>query len=114
VCSSDLTRVCNRECSKTRTNACPTTLQDYCTIPAHQNRDACSNGEFANCYQCETTGGYKVCTPLFQSFCTMDAKSPSPCGKEKAMHCDWTGTKCVCPGLPPRWSDNDCRRSDCK
>src|SRR3954463_10416226 len=62
-------RVCNKECSKTKTNPCPTTLQDYCILPTNKKREDCINGEYANCWQCETTGGYKVCTTLFQSFC---------------------------------------------
>jgi len=109
-------RYCHQKCAD-KTADCPTATVDYCARAEYQRQPKCrgAGNEVAPfCYKCEKTAKYKICETERTKFCTPHAADPSPCGGVKQVACDWNGTKCVCPALPPAWdAEAGCPESDC-
>jgi len=109
--------VCDWICG-TRTLPCATTTApaNYCTRAYVKNKADCDaqNRVFGGCYACSIAVNWKICDKSPTNDCTRWGSANQTCGFEKRAGCNWTGTACVCPGLPALFSANGCRERDCK
>jgi hypothetical protein len=109
--------LCDQRCSFT-TNVCPSSASpnDACATTWRTTRRLCldANGVLGGCVACSGSGvNYRICASFPAVSCTNWGAANSNCGLMKKADCNWTGTNCVCPGLPANFSADACNRRDC-
>jgi len=110
--------LCDWDCSTT-TIACPTTtsMKDWCAWPPGFNttRARCDGATkyHGGCWACSANVNYRICQKVPKANCTPQNSAGQTCGFMKRADCNWTGTACVCPGLPAAFSTDGCLARDC-
>jgi hypothetical protein len=112
--------VCDWFCS-TLTLPCyrPASMKDWCAnanlVTTPPQKKYCDSGtRLGGCYACSIGANFTICDRKKGANCTADAAPGQVCGFMKMSACSWTGTKCVCPGLPARYSTDPCKDNNCK
>jgi hypothetical protein len=109
--------LCDLRCSF-QTIPCPLTTSptNWCTWPPGFNntRSRCLGANsLGGCYACSASVNKRICVSFPAVNCTPNGSANQTCGFQKQANCTWTGTACVCPGLPARFSGTGCRARDC-
>jgi hypothetical protein len=108
--------LCDNRCSL-QTAPCPTTTApaDRCADSWRTTRDKCliANDIYGGCVACSAPVNYRICVKFPAVNCTPWGSANQTCGFMKQANCNWTGTVCMCPGLPAKFSGTGCNRRDC-
>jgi len=107
---------CDWRCSF-QTIACPTTAtpSNPCADPWRTTRSSCdfATRVFGGCLACSLNANKRICAKHPAVDCTTNGSPNQTCGFMKRADCNWTGTACVCPGLPAAFSTDGCKPRDC-
>jgi hypothetical protein len=106
--------LCDWYCSKL-TLPCPRpgSMQDWCDGAA--TKPLCdASTRLGGCYACSIGVNFTICDEKKGANCTADGAPGQVCGFMKKAACNWTGVKCVCPGLPARYNTDPCKDNNCK
>ena len=105
---------CDWTCG-TRTLPCPRpgSMKDWCANGTTER--ACNaRTRLGGCYECSIGANWTICDKKPSAGCELHGAKGQVCGFIKHSSCNWTGTKCVCPGLPANYSTDPCKDNNCK